>query len=92
MGTFHHGKSELHGITVVVDTTGAKVYVGRCEDMDESAITLLDVDVHEEVAGGRSKSEYLERAAKFGVWKKHERFVVPMTEVSTVKRLGQLEG
>jgi hypothetical protein len=60
--------------------------------MNESAIVLLDVDVHEEVAGGRSKVEYLERAAKFGVWTKHERYVVPMTEVSSVKRLGQLEG
>ena len=35
MGTFHHDKHELHGITVVVDTEGPKVFVGRC---DEEAI------------------------------------------------------
>ena len=32
MGTFHNDKSELHGITVVVDTKGPKVFVGRCDD------------------------------------------------------------
>ena len=32
MGTFHQGKSELHGITVVVDTTGPEIFVGRCDD------------------------------------------------------------
>jgi hypothetical protein len=35
MGTFHHGRSELHGITVVVDTHGPKVFVGRCDDLDD---------------------------------------------------------
>ena len=31
MGTFHQGKGDLHGITVVVDTTGRCVFVGRCD-------------------------------------------------------------
>ena len=66
MGTFHQGKSELHGITVVVDTSGPAIYVGRCDDMDDSGIILLDADVHEESDGGRSKAEYVERAAQFG--------------------------
>jgi hypothetical protein len=40
MGTFHQNKGELHGITVVVDTTGPEIVVGRCDDMDERGIFL----------------------------------------------------
>jgi hypothetical protein len=92
MGTFHHGRSSLHGITVAVDTRGPKVYVGRCDDMDEKEIRLLDVDVHEETPSGRSKQEYLERAAEFGTWKKHDAVTLPMSEVLWVKPLGELAG
>jgi len=90
MGTFHSGKSELHGITVVVDTKGAKVFVGRCEDMDEATVILLDADEHEDGTGGKSKQQYVERAAKFGVWKKHEKLVIPRAEVASVHRLGEV--
>lgn len=90
MGTFHHDKSPLHGITVAVDTRGSKVYIGRCDDMNDDVIHLLDVDEHEDGAGGRSKLEYLERAAAVGTWKKHERLSLPMSEVAWVKPLGQI--
>jgi len=88
MGTFHQGKHELHGLTVVVDTHGDEVYVGRCDDMDESAIMLLDVDVHRAGEGGRSKEEYLERAARFGTWKNHDRLTLPRRDVASIRRLG----
>lgn len=90
MGTFHHDRSPLHGITVAVDTRGAAIYVGRCDDMDDETIVLLDVDVHQEGAGGRSKAEYLKRAAKFGTWKKHDRVALPMSQVAWVKPLGEI--
>ena len=90
MGTFHHDKSELHGITVVVDTKGPKVFVGRCDDMDDSNVILLDADEHEDGKGGKSKQQYVERAAKFGVWKKHDRLVIPRGDVSSVQRLGEV--
>jgi iron-sulfur cluster assembly protein len=92
MGTFHDDMGELHGITVVAQA-GPTVYVGRCHEMDADNIVLLDVDQH--TAGpdgkgedGRSHAEYLERAAKFGVWKKHDRLVVPMVDVQAVTPLG----
>ena len=90
MGTFHDGKHELHGITVVVDTDGPEVYVGRCDDILEQGIVLNDVDVHREGEGGRSKSEYLERAARFGTWKKHDRLVVPREVATSIRPLGEL--
>ena len=90
MGTFHQNKSELHGITVVVDTPGPEIYVGRCDDMDARGIHLLDADVHEDGDGGRSKAEYVERAAQFGVWKKFDRLTIPSDRVASVRRLGEV--
>lgn len=90
MGTFHQNRHELHGITVVVDTEGPEVYVGRCDDMDAERVILLDVDVHRDGDGGRSKDDYVKRAAQLGVWKKHDRLVLDRQRVTTVRRLGDV--
>ena len=90
MGTFHSDKGELHGITVVVDTHGPKVYVGRCDTESAEGIHLVDVDEHTDGEQGRSKAEYLERASRFGVFKKHDFLMVPRAEIASVKRLGDL--
>jgi iron-sulfur cluster assembly protein len=90
MGTFHTDKSALHGITVVVDTTGPKVYVGRCDDEDSEKVILLDADVHEDGANGRTKQQYIDRAAKFGAWKKLDHVVIPRGEVVSMYRLGEI--
>ena len=90
MGTFHHNKSELHGMTVVVETGGGEVYVGRCDDMDDQRIVLFDADRHRDGEDGRSTREYLRRAAKFGVWKKFDRLAVPMDDATKVVRLSEL--
>lgn len=90
MGTFHHDKSELHGITVVVDTSGPEIYVGRCDDMDDERVILLDVDVHRDGEDGKSKDEYVTRAARFGVWARHARLVLDRRDVTSVRRLGEI--
>ncbi|HEX7185253.1 MAG TPA: hypothetical protein VF756_25745 [Thermoanaerobaculia bacterium] len=90
MGTFHQGKSELHGITVVVDTTGPEIFVGRCDDVDDRGIILDDADVHRDGEGGRSKEEYVKRAAMVGVWKKYDRLLIPKDKVASVRRLGEV--
>ena len=89
MGTFHHDRGELHGITVVVDTHGPQIWIGRCDVYDDRGIVLLDVDVHAEGEGGKSKADYVRRAAMVGVWKQHERIVLPAGEIASVKRLGE---
>lgn len=88
MGTFHDGKHELHGTTVVVDTTGDEIFIGRCDDIDEREVILLDVDVHRAGDGGRSKEDYVQRAALVGVWKKYDRVVIANDKVASVRRLG----
>lgn len=91
MGTFHDGKGELHGITVVVDTNGAHVYIGRCWELDDERIVLVDADAHEDGQAGRSKEEFIRRAAAFGVWAKIERMSLPLSEVAWVTPLGEIE-
>ena len=88
MGTFHQDKSDLHGITVVVDTTGDAVYVGRCDDEDQNQVILLDADVHRADSDEIGKQEWIERAAQYGVWKKFDRLVIPRAEVTSIRRLG----
>lgn len=90
MGTFHQGKGELHGITVVVETDGPEVYVGRCDEVTERGVVLLDADVHRAGQEGPSREEYLERAARFGVWSRIKHLVVPQDRVTAIRRLGDL--
>ncbi|MEM7049706.1 MAG: hypothetical protein AAF604_08605 [Acidobacteriota bacterium] len=89
MGTFHQNKHALHGITVVVETAGGETFVGRCDDITEEQVILRDVDVHRPEEGGPTKAEYLSRAARFGVWKKHDRLVLPRQKVEAIARLGE---
>lgn len=90
MGTFHQGKHELHGITVVVDTQGPEIYVGRCDDILEDRVLLLDVDVHRDGDDGTSKDEYVKKASQWGVFKKHDRLVVDRSQVASIRRLGEV--
>ncbi len=90
MGTFHTGKHELHGITVVVETEGGETFVGRCDDMDDEKVILLDVDVHRAADSEVSKEKYLQRAAQWGVFAKHAHLVIDRSKVLSVNRLGDL--
>jgi hypothetical protein len=90
MGTFHQGKGELHGITVVVDTDGPEIFVGRCDDVDDRGVFLHDVDVHRDGENGRSKEDYVKRASQLGVWKKYDHLVIPNDRVVSIRRLGEI--
>ena len=90
MGTFHDNKSELHGITVVVDTAGPEIFVGRCDDMDEERVILLDADAHRDGEDGKSKEDWVRKASQFGVWVKHKRLVLERSAVTSVRRLGEI--
>lgn len=90
MGTFHQGKSALHGITVVVDTIGEEIYVGRCDDELPEGVLLLDADLHRDGEGGKSKSDWLAAATRYGIWPRHPRLLVPADRVASVRRLADL--
>ncbi len=90
MGTFHHDRHELHGITVVVETDGPELWVGRCDDIVEAGVVLRDADVHREGESDRPRAEWLDRARRFGVWPHHARTVIPAPRVTAVRRLTEL--
>ena len=89
MGTFHSHKGELHGITVVVDTNGTRVFVGRCDTVTDEGVVLLDADVHDE-SEGTPKAAWIKKAAMFGVFPNIRHVIVPAAEVASVTRLGDL--
>jgi len=86
----HEHKSGLHGITVVVETDGDELWVGRCDDVVEAGVVLRDADVHREGDAERTRAEWLERARRFGVWPRHRQVVVPAARVAAVRRLSEI--
>ena len=88
----HADKGDLHGITVVVDTTGDEVYIGRFFEQRADGVVLLDVARHRAGANGVSKEQYVETAARYGQWKELEQVVVPLPQVHSVTRLADVRG
>ena len=87
---FHPGHAELHGITVVVETTGSLTYVGRYDSEDARGVVMLDVGIHDASAGGGSKAEYVARSAKFGIRSDRKQLVVPAEQVARISRLAEV--
>lgn len=90
MGTFHADAHELHGITCVVETTGPRTFIGRVDTVDGRGVVILDADLHEATAGAATKAQWIEKAARIGHWPRHPRVVVPVAEVASVRRLGDV--
>ena len=76
-----------HGITVVVDTTGPRVYIGRCGDENEKRVLLMNATTYEDGQDGKSKAEWKRHAAKFGFWKTLDQVAVPRDEVTDITPL-----
>jgi len=86
---FHPGHSELHGITVVVETAGA-LWVGRFHEVTPKGILLHDAGRHEDGAG-ESREEFLRKVLKFGIWQTHQNALIPEAEVVRISKLGELD-
>ena len=46
--------------------------------------------VHRDGEGGRSKEEYVKRAAMVGTWKKYDGLMIPKERIASVRKLGEL--
>jgi hypothetical protein len=88
---FHPGHAALHGITVVVETSDERTYVGRYDVEDQRGIHLLDAGSHvARATSPLSKAEYLKRCAKFGIASEHKHVVVPAEQVVRITRLSDI--
>lgn len=81
---FHPGHEALHGITVVLETTGTRTLVGRYDRTDEQGVLMLDVAVHDSTAATVPREEFLRKTLKFGVRAERKHLVVPVAEVTRI--------
>lgn len=86
---FHPGHAELHGITVVVETRGARTYIGRYDSETDGGVHMLDVGIYDESATSGAKEDYIRRSAQFGVRSEHKHVLVPTNEIARITRLGE---
>jgi hypothetical protein len=86
----HESRHALHGITVVVETDGPELWIGRCDDIVPAGVILKDADLHREGESVRSRSDWLEQAKRFGVHPNHRHHLVDAARVTSVRRLAEL--
>ena len=79
----------LHGITVVLDTPGPRLYLGRYDFEDDGGIVLRDAEIRD-VGEGESKEAILTRSARYGIFKNADRVEVPRSEIVSVRRLSEV--
>lgn len=79
----------LHGLTVVVDTPGPTIYLGRYDFEDPNGIVLRDVEIRV-VRPGETKEAALARSARYGVFKNADRVEIPRAEIASVRRLSEI--
>jgi hypothetical protein len=85
--TPHEDRGPLHGITVLVETKNARTIVGRCHEATDQHVILLDADEHD---GNGDRSEWIDRAVRWGVFPKHKSMNLPADEVTSIRPLGEL--
>ncbi len=73
--------------SVVIDTDGPIVYLGKLVDVTESALVLIEADVHDCREGHASKEAYLAEALEQGVTVNRRRVVVLRRIIMSVSRV-----
>ena len=82
--------SPLHGLTVVIDTPGPRLYIGRFHLEDEAGVLLKDADVRD-LDAGTTKEAYLARTAKYGVFRTAAQVRVPRAQIASIRRLSEID-
>lgn len=77
----------MHGITVIIDTPGTVMYVGRFDIEDERGVHLINVAIHDAASDGPPE-EFVARSRRYGVRVTRKHLVVPHAEIGVIRRLG----
>jgi len=85
-----HARTPLHGITVIVDTDGDTLYIGRCHEEDDQRVLLMNAVAYTDGQDGKSKTEWITHAAKFGFFADIDSIAVPRGQVTTITKLGDV--
>ena len=86
---FHPGHEELHGITVIVETTGSRTYLGRYDRADELGVHILDVGIHDSARDQISRDDFIGKSIKFGIRSEQKHVIIPPTEVARIRRFSE---
>lgn len=88
---FHPGHEELHGVTVVVQGTSGRTWVGRYHERIERGIVMHDVATHDPATVAESPAAWIARQIKFGVRVDAKFLVIPNEEAPRITRLMEFE-
>ncbi len=80
----------LHGLTVVVDTAGPRIYMGRYDFEDDNRLVLNHAEVRD-LAAGETKEAILEKAARVGIFVNHDRIQISRSEITSIRRLSEFD-
>lgn len=81
---------ELIGQTVVLDTSGEIVYLGRMVDVDDTGVWLEDADVHDCGEGHAGKEYYVIESAHHGVRVNRRRVFVLRSSIMSVSGMSDI--
>ena len=83
----HPGHQELHGVTVIVETTGPITHVARFDREDEGGVHFKDVASFA-ATSEEDLAAWLDRTRKFGVRVERKHLVLPAADIRQIRRLG----
>jgi hypothetical protein len=87
---FHPGHHELHGVTVVVDASDGRTFIGRFDRVEDGRVQLLNVARHDPATGTRD--DFIRKSHKFGVRVDATHLALPEGEVRALTPLAALAG
>lgn len=84
---FHPGHEELHGVTVVVESSGGTTWVGRYHERNDRGVFMHDVAIHDPTTATLPRDAWLERLLTFGIKVDAKHLVIPASEAGRITRL-----
>lgn len=75
-----------HGLNVVIETNGARVYIGRFDSTSGFTALLHDVDVHD-VQPGADPETYIRETALYGVDVKSRDLEIDVLDIKRIRLL-----
>ncbi len=79
----HPGHDELHGITVLIEGTSGRLYVGRWHERQERGVVMKDTAILEP---GGDRDAWVAKLQKFGVPPENRLMVIPAEEFVSVEK------
>jgi hypothetical protein len=87
---FHPGHEALHGITVVLFTSGTRTFVGRYDQRESGCVVIHAADYHDSAKDAKSQSEWLAEVRKYGNAPRFPTLTVPEQGLERIVPLGEL--